>query len=275
MYSALYIGWDVGGWNCDKNNKSRDALVILDSERELVGTPWRGNLRHAINEAENTQQWLESLLTLCQVEEGIIDQLPHTKVVLAIDTPLGFSVAFQQLLNGQAVSDPIGASAENPYLFRHTERFLFEHGLTPLSAIKDMIGSQATKGMHVLAKFAPQVVSTGVWSDGSNLTAIEAYPSACKKSMTIDDLFFPFCTGVVKLSKPATGIWDGVRFIDEIDHEDKRDALLCALIAWLSSNKPQALAQPDSEVSQSEGWIFVPEDSLDKDGIRNYERRKH
>ena len=31
--SALFIGWDVGGWNCDKNPASRDALVVLDAGR--------------------------------------------------------------------------------------------------------------------------------------------------------------------------------------------------------------------------------------------------
>ena len=40
-----------------------------------------------------------------------------------------------------------------------------------------MIDSQATKGVHVLARFAPEIVECGAWSDGSNLTAIEAYPS--------------------------------------------------------------------------------------------------
>lgn len=140
--SALYIGWGVGGWNCDKNNKSRDALVILDAQRQLLGTPWRGNLRRTINEAETSQQWLKMLLELCKVEEGVITSLPNTEVVLAIDTPLGFSEQFQNLLNGKAVSEPIGSSAENPYLFRQTEHFLFENGLTPLSAIKDMIAAR-------------------------------------------------------------------------------------------------------------------------------------
>ena len=67
------------------------------------------------------------------------------------------------------------------------ERYLFEQSLSP-PAIKDMIGSQATKGIHVLARFAPKVVECGVWSDRSNLTAIEAYPSACKRSETIQAL---------------------------------------------------------------------------------------
>jgi hypothetical protein len=37
--STLFMGWDVGGWNCDRNPASRDALVVLDAERRLVGKP--------------------------------------------------------------------------------------------------------------------------------------------------------------------------------------------------------------------------------------------
>jgi len=28
--NAYSIGWDVGGWNCDHNATSRDAIVILN-----------------------------------------------------------------------------------------------------------------------------------------------------------------------------------------------------------------------------------------------------
>ena len=98
---------------------------------------------------------------------------------------MGFSDAFTRLVSRQDHAGEVGSSATNPYLFRHTERYLFEHGLKPLSAIKDMIGSQATKGMHVLARFTPKVQRCGVWTDGAGLTAIEAYPSACKGSAMI------------------------------------------------------------------------------------------
>jgi hypothetical protein len=263
--SALYIGWDVGGRNCDRNGKSRDALVILDADCCMLGQPWRGNLRKTINDADSTQQWLTSLLSLCQMEERAIAQLPDTEVLLAIDTPLGFSKSFQQLLTGQVVDENIGTSATNPYLFRYTEHFLFDNGLTPLSAIKDMIGSQATKGMHALAKFAPNMISTGVWSDGNNLAAIEAYPSACKTSATIAELLQPFTAAWEDTGKPVTTIWNGTHFIECIDHEDKRDALRCALIAWLSRNNPDELAQPEVDAPPSEGWIFVPEDALHGD----------
>lgn len=234
--SSFYIGWDVGGWNCDKNGKSRDALVILDAGLEIVGKPWRGNLRPAINEANDSADWIKHLFSLCNAA-----QPRQPKITLAIDTPLGFSDEFVRLVTQRNHAGEVGSSDTNPYLFRQTERFLFEHGLTPLSAIKDMIGSQATKGMHVLAKFAPQTLRCGVWSDGNRLTAIEAYPSACKASATVKALQQPF---------------------GNLGHDDLDDALTCALLAHLFDTHPDQLISPVSSVPASEGWIWVPKDGI-------------
>ncbi len=66
--SPLLIGWDVGAWNCDKNPTSRDALVVLDSQRKLVGKPWRGSLRRLINQSTDTDDFLRRLLGLCELE---------------------------------------------------------------------------------------------------------------------------------------------------------------------------------------------------------------
>ncbi len=148
-------------------------------------------------------------------------------MTIAIDTPLGFSGAFIQLATQSKAAASIEASSTNPYLFRHTEHFLFEQGFSPLSAIKDMIGSQATKGMHVLARYAPKVVECGDWSDGSTLTAIEAYPSACKNSETIQDLSRPY---------PA------------LAHADCEDALTCALVASLFAHNRDALVSPEADI---------------------------
>ena len=178
-----FLGWDVGGWNCDKNGKSRDAIVILNQNLEIVGKPWRGNLR----------------------------------------------VTRLQPVNN------IGKSDSNPYLYRHTEHHLFRHGLRPRSAIKDMIGSQATKGMHTVAKFAPRLLSRGVWTDGIGLTAIEGYPSACKKSETI------------------MALWSRFR---PLSHEDLDDALTCAFLAYLFATDREQLDNPD------ESWIWVPKDVI-------------
>lgn len=234
---SFYIGWDVGGWNCDKNGKSRDAIVILDADRKIVGIPWRGNLRASINQASTSSEWIGALFSL----SGVPGPDKRAQVFIGIDTPLGFSDAFARLVTGLECEPLVGDSATNPYLFRQTEHFLFKQGLKPLSAVKDMIGSQATKGMHVLAKFSPKVVRCGVWTDGARLTAIEAYPSACKGSNTILDM---------RKGYASPG------------HVDENDALTCALLAYLYATKPEKLVQPPASLSNREGWIWVPKDAL-------------
>lgn len=240
----IFIGWDVGGWNCDKNPASRDALVVLDAQRRILGKPWRGNLRRVINQSADTADFIERMLGLCLLKGCDYTDAP---VVLAIDTPLGFSMAFRRLLLEGQASGPIDNSSSNPYLFRRAEHFLFERGLAPLSAIKDMIGSQATKGMHVLASFAPQIEHCGVWIDGQQrLRAIEAYPSACKNSAVV--------AGLRATSIPVADAGLG--------HADLDDALTCAVLAWMFQYQLEQLAQPEPEVDQREGWIFVPVDGL-------------
>lgn len=236
--SVCYVGWDVGGWNCNKNGRSRDAIVILDAALQILGRPWRGNLRRTINEAADASAFLKALFSLCGAVP--FEDADH-RVTMAIDAPLGFSQAFLDLVSGRGISQPIESSASNPYLFRHTERFLFDQGLTPLSAIKDMIGSQATKGMHAVAKFAPGQVNCGVWTDDRNLVAIEAYPAACKASATMATLRQTYSV---------------------LDHQDKQDALTCALVAFLFDQKREALAGPEDTVPMGEGWIWVPSDAL-------------
>ncbi len=235
---SFFIGWDVGGWNCDKNSKSRDAIVILDADLAIVGKSWRGNLRTSINAATTSGDCLRELFSLCTS----VPPDEAAQVTLAIDTPLGFSESFAGLVTGLKCVEPIEGSDSNPYLFRQTERYLFQHGLRPLSAIKDMIGSQATKGMHVLAKFARESLSCGVWTDGRGLTVIEAYPSPCKASATIQQL---------------RGGYAPLR------HEDEEDALMCALIAYLFSERRTELDAPGAEVPGGEGWIWLPRDVFD------------
>ena len=232
------IGWDVGGWNCDRNPNSRDAIVILDPELQIVGLPWRGNLRSLINEAQSTRQWIDGLFALCKAGRPPAD----IHVFLAIDTPLAFSQAFIDLTaHGRAVPGPLEASQTNPYLYRQTEKVLFAHGLRPLSAVKDLIGSQATKGMHVLAKFAPDLAGCGVWTDGASLSAFEAYPAACKGSATIAQM---------RAGYPALG------------DQDQEDALTCALLAALFAHDQEALWGPTAETPLAEGWIWVPKDVI-------------
>jgi hypothetical protein len=128
---ALLIGWDVGGWDCERNSRSRDALVVLDADRQVLGRPWRGNLRRTINEADGGEDWIECLLALCGVDRAT----PRAGAVLAIDAPLGVAAAFRALVNGQPPAGDVYASDSNPYLYRETERFLIERGHRPAPGV--------------------------------------------------------------------------------------------------------------------------------------------
>lgn len=247
MSDIVYVGWDVGGWNCDKNSTSRDALVMLDSQGEILGFPWRGNLAHLINESDNQQAFLSGVFDLCE-----LDYLQQ-QIVLAIDTPLAFSNSFRNLLNG-VVSNTHFASHQNPYLFRYCERLLADRGFKPLSAVKDMIGAQATKGMHLLAKFIPEKMSTGVWRH-QNITAIEAYPSPCKESRHITDLQNKAQWPLAKKNTGKQTLVNGKAL-----HQDHLDAHICALIGWTFQQLPELLWHPEQDAPETEGWIFVPND---------------
>lgn len=217
-----------------------------------------GNLRITLNEATSSEILATKILELCHVK---IDHENSFRLLFAIDTPLGFSKAFTDLIVSRLAAGQILSSSTNPYLHRETERFLFERGLSPLSPIKDMIGSQATKGIHFLARFAPDLERCGLWTDGRHIQAIEAYPSACKRSACIGAMRRPFyegCGDSVPIEK--------LKARPEFHHLDLEDALTCALIAWSFENQPDLLEHPTPTIDPSEGWVFVP-----CDGLRNLE----
>lgn len=229
----VFIGWDVGGWNCDKNPNSRDALVVLDGTGARIGQPWRGNLRLTINAATTGVDFLTAILTLCKLPPPA----STAKATIAIDAPLGFPAAFAQLITDGAPLDQIGRSYENPYLYRFTERRLGEEGLTSLSAVKDMIGSQSTKAMHTVARFT-SMIAPGVWSDGAQMTLIETYPALCRTRAR--DVF-------PELDKPING-----------PRADIMDAEVCAHIAHAFVLRRDWLEAPPAEAPLSEGWIWAP-----------------
>lgn len=231
---SFFIGWDVGGWNCDRNGKSRDAIVILNDKPAIVGKPWRGNLRECIVASSEANDWLKALFEKCEAK---YPSLPPS-ITMAIDAPLGFSDEFVNLITRKVFVEADETSGLNRYLFRYTERHLFEKKLRPLSAIKDMIGSQATKGMHVLAKFATRTESCGVWTDGKAFRAIETYPAACRKTDLVKALLG---------RKQSLG------------NDDMDDARVCAVIAYLFAKKRADLENPPAKkVPVGEGWIWIP-----------------
>ena len=228
----LFIGWDVGGWNCDNNPKSRDALVAIDRAGEQVGHPWRGNLRKTINEATSPADFLLRIQALCRIEST----LTISPAILAIDAPLAFPEALARLIQGSAYSGSLEKSANNPYLYRLTERRLIVEGIHPLSSVKDMIGSQSSKAMHAVSRFCPRIVGVGVWSDKHSLTVIETYPALCRL-------------------RASTNYSDTPKNAREADIADART---CASIARLFAVERYKLEAPPPGTSESEGWIWAP-----------------
>lgn len=229
----FFVGWDVGGWNCDRNRNSRDAIVVLDGSGIESGKPWRGNLRSTINGKADAEGFLSALLTLCKI--------PHdgetVSATIAIDAPLAFPAAFSRLITSGETLDRVGhKSAENQYLFRLTERRLASaEDLKPLSAIRDRIGSQATKAMHLKSRFKLRRKRTGVWTDGRCLTVIETYPSLCRARLDQDR---------------ATDLSPG--------KADIEDARICARIARDFDIRYEELEPPPPDAPADEGWIWAP-----------------
>lgn len=184
------------------------------------------------------------LFACCKIEQ---EDHRRSEIFLAIDTPLGFPEAFVRLVgHRQCVPRIEELSKDNVYLYRATERVVAQHIRRPLSAVQDQIGSQATKGMHILAKFGiTKAADCGVWNlvtENIALTVIEAYPSACVGSSKINEL-------KTRCNIPA--VWS----------EDEKDALTCALVANLYGTERHLLAAPDSGVPPDEGWIWFPKDA--------------
>ncbi len=240
-----YIGWDVGGWNCDGNRRSRDALCALTGDTwdtlTLVGVPWRGNLRGALV----ANGVLTAILNKVQIELNKGDS-----VTWAIDTPLGWPNAFRDLIcgNGNTVNVPEEAS-ENPYLFRQTELCLFQQGFRPLSPVRDMIGSQSTKGIHFLRRCGFNRENTGIWRTSGH-TAIETYPTPARESAHLK-ITFAGLQGLLQQQPAAAGINALV---------DVQDSLWCALVAAMFALDRNGLRPPGQNIPPEEGWIWVPTD---------------
>ncbi len=239
-----FLGWDVGAWHC-QGGASRDALVLLTDEGgslRAIGKPWRGNLRAAYNGGDGWDL-LGELLRLVVAAEHRWNQ-----ITLAIDAPLGWPTAFRELLDDVHPAAIATQKAQNPLLMRETERWLCARGHRPLSAVQDLIGSQATKGMAFLGALGLAAVGTGIWAariGETEVTAIEVYPAPCKHSQTIKSV-----RANLQSALPSDA------------NSDLQDAQTCAILGAIYTLRPECLAPPAPAIDSREGWIWVPRDCL-------------
>ena len=228
-----HIGWDVGGWDCERNANSRDAVTILGSDGKMLGVAWRGNLRTVIGQSDTASEWVAAIAQLCEINFPT-DQ----KAVFAIDASLGFPAALLRLCAGVPVHDEGWRSAANPYLFREAERYLHRQGFRPMSPIKDMIGSQSAKVLHALHRFKFKNNPGGVWATHDGFQALETYPTACRHA--------PAVLKILTRSKKQA-------------NSDREDARVCAAIALLFQQRRKELVGPPEGLDQAEGWIWHPQ----------------
>jgi len=242
------IGWDVGAWHCDKG-ASRDAICVLRYKGKglpsLVGELWRGNLRDIIN-AHHGPDLLREMLKCCYAPSA---DRPLT-ITLAIDAPLGWPGSFTNLLAGVTENQVPETKGENPLLLRETERQLWERGFKPLSAVQDMIGSQSTKGLQFLHRAGFQCQHNGIWflDQGPLLKAkaIETYPNPAKTAPVVKRVFSKLRRSALLKKLPSSA------------SPDSKDALLCAIVAFLYDKNLQALEAPKEVPPPGEGWIWLP-----------------
>lgn len=244
MTVKVFVGWDVGGWHCDRNRESRDALVVLqlnsESKPVLIGKAWRGSLRPVLAAHRGTALMGE-MLRLCDV-----DITETAEIMIAIDAPLGWPSSMLSLANGGGIAEVSDKDDGNVYTRRATELGLIRQGFSPLSSVRDMIGSQSTKAIHFLraARLASQ--PDAVWSDG-RVSAIESYPAVALKSAQCASLHEPLFQNLLAqqtITKPAL--------------PDVRDALACAVVAYLAAEQPDSVIKPPAGYPALEGWIIVP-----------------
>lgn len=242
--SDLFVGWDVGAWNCDRNPASRDALVALEagvSGPAIVGQPWRGNVRDLLVEHEG-----DALVGALMKRLDVVVDGRH--LTIAIDTPLGWPRPMLELVTTGVVVEVPPEADKNPYLFRKQDLALFAHGLRPLSMVRDMIGSQSTKGIHFLQRAGLESTPVGVWSRDSTV-AIETYPAAARRDRVVAKLTTKLFDDVhARETKQRSEAW----------RADVRDALSCALVAWLHRHRHEALDAPGANADTAEGWIWLP-----------------
>ncbi|MEQ8277551.1 MAG: hypothetical protein RMA76_35200 [Deltaproteobacteria bacterium] len=253
MSTHYFVGWSVGSWNCD-DAKRKDALVVLhqhDGALEVTGMPLRTNVRSVLV-STHREELIRRLLGVCsvRVQAGL-------RVTLAVDTPLGWPVAFVDLFTTRRARDVPEAADDNPVLFRTTERALLDRGFRPLSAVRDMIGSPSSKALHFLKRVGFAPVEPGVFRVVSPRTssvyeAIETIPSIAKRSATLAEAFAPL------IADPRI---EAVVEDDKHAAQDFTSAVWCALVARRYVTMRDTLYVPEVDVPPNEGWIWIPRDA--------------
>ena len=248
---VLGIGWDVGGWI---GRKQAVAIVEWNGHSaQWLGMPMRFSM------ADLRNDWGVDDLVRRAWPEAPNDILENCELVLAIDAPLGFPVAFSELLARRPTPniDPLVAEIDNPLAYRETDRHIYRtFRKKPLSGSFDKLGNNATVAIMHTRRLSTAGQLRVMPFDEPQIgipTAIEVYPALLKRKKRVGGQSPAECLPGLRALLPS-GVSDGT---------DECDACLCALLALAYGYGGQIVSLPMMQAPtgaiadiKREGWIF-------------------
>lgn len=242
--STVALGWDVRGWRGDKQAVAV-ARVVGGRDLEWLGvSPY---FRFPADEPLG----LESLLHPLR-EPNVFDAVGEAdRLVVAIDAPLSFPVAFGRLLRHERQDlTPPTREIDNLLAYRDCERWIQREFGKPLSASFDKLGNNATLAIAMTHQLRREGFSIRPFDrkDGER-EVIEVYPRTAKAGPTKES---PVIQPLMRLL--PTGLKPGT---------DKYDAAICALLGLVFAGFGRSLGLPDlvgpdpEQFEEDEGWIYA------------------
>lgn len=270
--ATYFVGWDVGAWNCEKTkfaDGSQDSVVVLKKNCEDIDLQfaWMGNIYE--REETNFNSWCDFLKILISDKKNVIfhnkelfNDIEKNKCnfVVAIDAILGCPQAAYNIWNLREPLDNnknIGYNKAN-FIYRTTENVIQS---TPLSVVKDMLGSQSTKALYLLKTMGMNWnEKTFQWRKDDDI-AFETYPAAAASNYATFELLK---SKEIYIGKHQ-GYYDYINknIIDikklkkaKNKYSDFIDALVCAQVA--TTENLSAPSEKETAAAQKEGWIWLP-----------------
>ena len=285
--STYYVGWDVGAWECPNTKfaaRSQDCITILDEGGKLLFA-WMGNIycppKNNNGDAklkDETKTLFKLINSLIGDENNIIHKSndfskidENDKLFIAIDAILGLPNLATSLFNldeNEKNTDKVEDIIKNhkKYLFRLTERNLPKHK-SPLSVLKDMLGSQATKALFTLRywnfKWNAQEL---VW-EMDNHISLETYPSAAYANViNMNDKMEIEWNNVFNANDEPPKIQLNPAKDIKSRWLDLNDSIICAKVAkeYKENNCLSPSLGEEDEAAKQEGWIWLPNSSWGK-----------
>ncbi len=258
----ISIGWDVGGWQGDNN---AFCICELEGDRISIKSPC------VIKPKEKLFDNLNNIPSFLQDE---INAHPDSKIILAVDSPLGFPVQFSELIINSDHRFSDLKKAYSNYAFRATDIYITEkvfESKTSLSPSFSYLTNNVTVAINMvrllksgLNKF--KAYPFDVQEEGDLHSIIEVYPAATliankiriekykgtsedskkRREEILDDLNrsneYPFDIEQAK-----------ERGLTKIEHHF--DAFICCLAAYDFLFKPRV--EPEGDIAKKEGWIWA------------------